>query len=113
MITAHRSIRVRLTMWYVGAVAAVLFVFAATSYLAAWHGLSTGIEELPPELASFRQRELNEILIVLGLGFPLSLAVAGFGGYFLARRALAPVSTMTEHARTITAENLSDRLPVE
>jgi len=34
------------------------------------------------------------------------------GGYALARRALAPIEQMTERARTITAERLSDRLPV-
>ena len=38
--------------------------------------------------------------------------VAGLGGYALARRALAPVERMTERARSITAERLSDRLPV-
>ena len=40
------------------------------------------------------------------------MAVAGLGGYALARRALAPIEQMTERARTITAERLSDRLPV-
>ena len=34
------------------------------------------------------------------------------GGYAVARRALAPVERMTERARSITAERLSDRLPV-
>ena len=38
--------------------------------------------------------------------------LAGFGGYTLARRALAPIERMTERARSITAERLSDRLPV-
>ena len=113
MIASKRSIRVRLTLWYVGTMAVVLFVFAATSYLVAWHGLSDGIEHLSPETASFRRRELNELLIVLGLGFPLALGVAGFGGYILVRRTLVPISTMADRAKTITAENLSDRLPVE
>jgi heavy metal sensor kinase len=56
--------------------------------------------------------ELNELLLVLGLGLPVAVAAAGFGGYGLARRALAPVSQMADRARTITAERLSERLPV-
>ncbi len=43
----------------------------------------------------------------------MAVAVAGLGGYMLARRALDPIERMTEHARTITAERLSDRLPVD
>src|SRR5206468_4944815 len=34
-------------------------------------------------------------------------------GYWLARRALAPVGHMADRARTITADRLGDRLPVE
>jgi heavy metal sensor kinase len=40
------------------------------------------------------------------------VATAGLGGYILARRALAPIERMTERAETITAERLSDRLPL-
>jgi heavy metal sensor kinase len=46
------------------------------------------------------------------LGLPLAVGVAGLGGYVLARRALAPIEQMTARAQTITAERLSDRLPV-
>jgi heavy metal sensor kinase len=49
---------------------------------------------------------------MLVLGLPVAIAVAGLGGYALARRALAPIERMTEHARTITADRLGDRLPV-
>src|SRR5205823_2990825 len=59
------------------------------------------------------RRELGELLMILGAGLPLAVAIAGMGGYFLARRALAPVSRMLERARTITAERLGERLPVE
>src|SRR5204862_6589265 len=37
----------------------------------------------------------------------------GVGGYVLARRALAPVDRMAERARSINAERLNDRLPVD
>ncbi len=58
------------------------------------------------------RRELNELMLVLGLGLPVAVGIAGFGGYGLARRALAPVGQMTDQARAITAERLGERLPV-
>ena len=58
------------------------------------------------------RQSLRELLLVLVLGLPIAVALAGLGGYTLARRALAPVERMTERARSITAERLSDRLPV-
>jgi heavy metal sensor kinase len=57
--------------------------------------------------------ELRELLLFLGLGLPLAVVVAGLGGYVMARRALAPVDRMAERARSITADRLSDRLPVD
>ena len=57
--------------------------------------------------------DLQQLVLILVLGLPLAVAVAGLGGYTLARRALLPVERMTEQARSITAERLSDRLPVE
>jgi signal transduction histidine kinase len=57
-------------------------------------------------------RDLRDLTLFLLFGLPLGVVVAGLGGYWLARRALAPVDRMAERARTITAERLSDRLPV-
>ena len=57
--------------------------------------------------------QLRDLLVLLVLGLPVAVAVAGIGGYALARRALAPIERMTAHARTITAERLHDRLPVD
>jgi len=59
------------------------------------------------------RQELRKFLLVLALGLPLAVGIAGLGGYILARRALAPVSRMTDQARMITAERLGERLPVE
>jgi heavy metal sensor kinase len=56
---------------------------------------------------------LSELLVFMLLGLPLTVVVAGLGGYTLARRALAPVDLMAERARTITAERLKERLPVD
>lgn len=58
------------------------------------------------------RRQRNQLLAFLVLGLPLGVAAAGIGGYSLARRALAPIETMADRARTITAQRLSDRLPV-
>jgi two-component system OmpR family sensor kinase len=58
----------------------------------------------------------NEMLETIRLTFTwmilLGLLLAGTGGYFLARKSLAPVVAMGEHARRIGATNLHDRLPV-
>jgi heavy metal sensor kinase len=59
------------------------------------------------------QEEMEQLALILAFGLPLAVAVAGLGGYTLARRALLPVERMSDRARLITAERLSDRLPVE
>lgn len=57
-------------------------------------------------------RQLGDFLLVLLLGVPVAVLGAGIGGYLLARRALAPVDRMAGQARRITADRLSERLPV-
>jgi len=59
------------------------------------------------------RRQLYQLVAFFALGLPLGVAAAGIGGYALARRALMPIERMTERARTITAERLHDRLPVD
>jgi signal transduction histidine kinase len=62
---------------------------------------------------STMRRFRRDLLFILLFGLPVGIAMAGLGGYTLARRALAPVNHMAERARYITAERLSDRLPVD
>jgi two-component system OmpR family sensor kinase len=45
-------------------------------------------------------------------GVPLALLLASIGGYFLARKSLAPVVRMSATAASIGAANLHERLPV-
>jgi len=76
------------------------------------------IGDLPVVLRVARSEEplrhdLRELLLVLGLGLPLALGLAAFGGFALARRALRPVRDMADRARTITADDLGQRLPVD
>jgi heavy metal sensor kinase len=62
---------------------------------------TTGLEE-----------SIRNLALILLLSFPATLIFAVIGGYFLAGRALSPISRITEKARHITADNLSERLPV-
>lgn len=58
------------------------------------------------------RNQLREIVVVLVLGLPLVVVLAGVGGYILARRALVPIEHLASEARRITAERLHERLSV-
>ena len=55
---------------------------------------------------------VTRLLIVLGAGLPIAMLLAVTGGFFLVRRALAPVDRIAQTAEAITQHNLSERLPV-
>jgi heavy metal sensor kinase len=60
------------------------------------------------------ERELLEdIRTALLWVIPVTLVIASAGGYFLARKSLAPVVAMSEKAGRIGAQNLHERLPVQ
>ena len=56
--------------------------------------------------------ELESLRGILSYVVPLSLVIAGLGGWFLARRSLSPVVAMADRARQIGVSSLSARLPV-
>lgn len=56
--------------------------------------------------------ELEALRNIFYAAVPFALVFAGLGGWFLARRSLAPMVSMSERARRISAENLEQRLPV-
>jgi heavy metal sensor kinase len=58
------------------------------------------------------RESLRDLAAILILGLPMAVAIAGLGGYSLARQALAPIENMSDRARHITAENLGERLPI-
>ncbi len=64
------------------------------------------------EEQTFRE-SMHSLAMILLLGIPAALVLAVVGGYFLAGRALSPIGAMAAKAREITAERLSERLPVE
>jgi heavy metal sensor kinase len=49
---------------------------------------------------------------MFSVAIPLLILAAAVSGYFLARRSLAPVASMAEHATAISANTLHERLPV-
>lgn len=46
------------------------------------------------------------------LAVPLALLIAALGGWLLARKSLAPVAAMSAQARTISAQNLGNRIDI-
>jgi heavy metal sensor kinase len=68
--------------------------------------LHVGRSELP------LRDDLRGLVTVLLLMLPLAVAVSCLGGWLLARRALAPMTQLAEHARRISAERLGARLPI-
>lgn len=59
------------------------------------------------------QHALDDLAKILAIASPLALLLACVGGYILAGRMLAPVAAIARKAREITAERLSERLPIE
>jgi heavy metal sensor kinase len=55
-------------------------------------------------------RTMSSFLLIMAALFPLALALAGGGGWFLAHRALRPVDRMTQAARQIGASRLHARI---
>lgn len=55
---------------------------------------------------------LRRLALVLAWSLPVVAVLASAGGYWISRRALAPVAAMTSAARSITIHNLSGQLPV-
>jgi heavy metal sensor kinase len=53
----------------------------------------------------------DELAVASLLAMPIVLALAGLGGYVLAKRALAPLEEMASRAEKITSERLHERLP--
>ena len=58
------------------------------------------------------RRSVRELMLLLAVAGPVAIAVAGAGGWWLARRALAPVARMTSEADTIGIERLDERIDV-
>lgn len=109
----------RLTAWYSAALTLLLIVYASATYVAVRHEFYEELEQEEHETAGAPinpqqriEQQLDEVLIVLALGLPLIVGLAGLGGYMLARRALKPIDQLAADARRITADRLHERLSV-
>jgi heavy metal sensor kinase len=67
-----------------------------------WVVASQPLEPMFADMAAIRR--------VFYIVVPLALLAAGFGGYFLARKTMAPVLAISEQARRIGAASLDERL---
>jgi heavy metal sensor kinase len=56
---------------------------------------------------------LEEVRATFAWVIPIAIVLASIGGYFLARKSLAPVMAMSSQAGRIGAENLHERLPIQ
>ncbi len=61
---------------------------------------------------NYFNKESQELLLTFLFAGPLTLVVVVGGGYFLARRALAPVAQMAHYADEITVDRLNQRITV-
>jgi len=59
------------------------------------------------------RRDLQHLTILFLIGAPLAVLAAAFSGYFISGWALSPLGRMADRARFISADHLSERLPVE
>jgi heavy metal sensor kinase len=96
----------------------MLILYASATFVAVRHEFYEQLEQestAAHSQATAEQRveeQLEEVLVVLVLGLPVIVALAGIGGYVLARRALSPIDRLAADARRITAERLHERLSV-
>jgi two-component system, OmpR family, sensor kinase len=60
-----------------------------------------------------QQEMLEEVTSTFAWMIPIAILLASGGGYFLARKSLAPVVAMSSHAGRIGAANLHERLAVQ
>ena len=60
-----------------------------------------------------QQEMLEEVRVTFAWVIPLAILLASLGGYFLARKSLAPVVAMSVKAGRISAANLNERLPIQ
>jgi signal transduction histidine kinase len=106
------SIRTRLTLWYAG----IMFVSLLAMGILSYHAFApeprtagrSPDEHLDPDETD--ESDLGEILrIIFWCGVPAGM-LALAGGWWMMRRALAPVAALTQAAERLNEHNLGERL---
>src|SRR5947209_3996990 len=100
------SVRARLTLWYTAILALVLIIATPINVVGRSYTVvvARDLSEQSDRLESAAQ--------AVFFGIPLALIVASAGGYLLARKSFAPVTTMSVKARQIGAETLDERIEI-
>jgi signal transduction histidine kinase len=108
-------LRVRLTVVFAAASAAVLAAVGTILYLSIRSTLNEQISEHPAtrlDAIGDRDELLASLLVLMLIVGPIALLLAAFAGYRLAGAALRPVESMRREAAAISAETSGRRLPV-
>src|ERR1017187_9332585 len=82
---------------------------------AAVHRITVGGQNYQVVALQSRDELVEDLAVVrhvIFLALPVVIALAGFGGYWLATRSLAPLGWMAEQAHRITGSNLNMRLEI-
>ena len=101
------TIRTRLTLWYAG----IMFVSLLIMGVLVYHEFAPEPHADSGQKVSEDEGDLREVLrIIFWCGVPAGLLALG-GGWWIMRKALAPVATLTQTAARINESNLSQRIP--
>jgi len=103
---AHRGVPSYRTM---GAMETAPVRYVTVPVLA--NGQLVGIVQVGQQLEAASEI-LSELLIVFGISIPLALVAVGYGGWFLAGRALKPMDAIARSAEKIDDKNLDTRLGI-
>jgi len=87
----------------------------------AWVRMQTAQRTIGPQPVWIRvarsedplRHDLLNLFLLFSFVAPLAVLGAAVAGYVIAGRALAPLAAMAERARSISADHLSERLPIE
>lgn len=101
-MTWRLTARSRLTLVYTGLVLATGLLLTALTYLLLFRSLRLHIEDAVSKLLT---QAVPVVLVVT--------ALAGLTGWLVAGRILRPIRTISGTANRLSAENLSERIPIE
>lgn len=102
------TIRSRLTLWYAGILLVSLLLVSGWTLYEFHEARANQVNQPHAPPADSPLEEVGEIILYGGIP---ALALALLGGWFLMRRALAPVTRLTEAVERLHAGELQQQLP--